>query len=82
MVLVSVSIDEDLNALRGMVARRGLAWPQICDGKGPKTEIARLFNAGPGTHYVLDRVGSIAAKHKGSKGVEKIGSAVAELLAR
>lgn len=81
-MLVSVSIDEDLDALRGAVARRSLDWAQICDGKGAKTEIARLFNGGAGTHYVLDREGNIAAKHKGSKGVEKIGRAVAALLAR
>ena len=80
--MVSVSIDEELEALRGMVARQGLNWPQICDGKGAKTELVNLFNAGTGTHYVLDRDGKIAAKHKGSKGVERIGRAVGDLLAR
>ena len=80
--MVSVSMDEDLQALRGMVARQGLDWPQICDGKGAKTELVRLFNPAIPTYYVLDREGRIAAKQKGSKGVEKIGRAVGELLAR
>jgi hypothetical protein len=82
LVVVSVSIDEDLEALRGMVARQGLNWPQVCDGRGAKTELVRLFNAGTPTYYVLDREGRIAAKQKGSKGVERIDRAVAELLAR
>ena len=80
--MISVSIDEDLDALRGMVARQGLTWPQICDGQGERTEIFRQFNAGTPTYYVLDREGKIAAKHKGSKGIEKISRAVADLLAR
>jgi len=80
--VLSVSIDEDVDALRKMVARQGLAWPQICDGKGEKTELFRQFNAGTPTYYVLDRQGRIAAKQKGSKGIERIGRAVADLLAK
>jgi hypothetical protein len=82
LALISVSIDEDLEALRGIVSRLGLTWPQVCDGKGVKTEILRLFNAGTPTSFLLDREGRIAAKQRGSKGMEKIVRAVGDLLAR
>ena len=80
--MLSVSMDEELDALRRIVARLGLAWPQICDGQGAKTGLFRQFNAGTPTYYVLDREGRIVAKQRGSKGIERIGRAVAELLAR
>jgi hypothetical protein len=81
-------MDEDLNALRGMVSRQGMSWPEICDGRGRKSELAKLFNAaGPGfwgipRYIVLDRDGKIVANHVGSKGIPKVAGVVAELLKR
>ena len=78
--VVGISMDDDVSALEGRVARQKLTFPQICDGKGPKTELALRYNADVGTHYVLDRKGRIAAKHYGSKGVERLSRVVDELL--
>jgi thioredoxin family protein len=79
--LIGISLDEDLNALRGMVSRQGMSWPEICDGQGPKSELAKLFNGGDFPRYVvLDRDGKIVANHVGSKGIPKVAGVVAELL--
>jgi hypothetical protein len=48
--MISVSADEDLEVLRKAIARRGMTWPQISDGKGAETAIARLYGADVGTH--------------------------------
>ena len=69
LVLISVSIDEDLKVMQSVITRRAMTWPQIGDGKGPGTEIARLYGAGSGTHFVIDREGKIAGMHRGSDGV-------------
>lgn len=63
-----------------MVARQGLNWPQVCGGKGARMGLARPFNASLSVFYVLDPGGKIAAKHRGSKGVEVIGRLVEALL--
>jgi alkyl hydroperoxide reductase subunit AhpC len=80
-VLISVSIDEDLAAMRGMITRRGMTWPQIGDGKGPETELAGLYNAGAGTHYIIDRQGRIAGLHQGAHGVPRMARLIEQLLA-
>ena len=79
-MLVSVSIDDDLQALRNTVTRRGMTWAQIGDGKGAETEIARLYNAGAGTHYVIGRDGKIAGSHRGAHGVPRMTRLVEQLL--
>ena len=78
-VLVSISLDEDLGALRRMVAAKGITWPEICDGKGSR-ELVRLFNAQTPTHYVLDRNGRIRSKHVGALGLGKIEGSISGLL--
>jgi hypothetical protein len=80
-ILVSISLDEDLGALRDMVATKGITWPQICDGKG-SIELVRLFNAQTPTYYVLDRDGRIKAKHVGALGLEKIKRTISGLLSQ
>lgn len=74
-------MDEDLNALRAILARKGINWPQICDGQGRKSELTKLFNAWSfPRHIVLDRDGKIVANYSGAKGVPEVGRIVAELL--
>ena len=80
-MLISVSVDEDLKALKNMVARKGMSWPQVWDGEGNSHRLARLFNAGTPTHYVLDRDGKIAAKHMGSQGLDKMVRVIERILA-
>jgi peroxiredoxin len=81
LMLISVSIDEDVDALKSMVARKGIKWPEVCDGKGTDSELVRIFNAQQATHFVIDREGKIAAKHKGANGLGRIESVVSRLLA-
>ena len=79
LVLISISLDEDLGALRHMVAVKGITWPQICDGKG-SIELVRLFNAQTPTQYVLDRDGRIRSKHVGALGLERMKRTISGLL--
>ena len=81
-MVISVSIDEDVDALKSMVARKAIRWPQICDGKATESELVRAFNAQQATHFVIGRDGKIAAKHKGANGLSAMESVVARLLAQ
>jgi len=46
-----------------MIAQRSVFWPQICDGKTDKGEIAKLYNAqGTPILFVIDRAGKIAVR--------------------
>jgi hypothetical protein len=80
-VLISVSIDQDLQAMRDAIKRRAMTWIQIGDGKGPETEVARLFNPGAGTHFVIDCDGKIAGSHEGAHGVAAMARLVENLMA-
>ena len=80
-MLISVSVDEDLKALKNMVARKGMSWPQVWDGEGNRPRLARRFNARTPTQYVLDRDGKIAAKHMGSKGLDEMTRVIERILA-
>lgn len=80
--MISVSLDENLDVLRAAVNREGMNWPQICDAKGTDTELARLFNALTPTHYVIDRDGTIAAKHMGALGLHRMRATISRLLAK
>jgi hypothetical protein len=74
-------MDEDLGVLRDLLVRRGIDWPQICDGKGRKSELTKLFNAWAfPRHFVLDREGRIAATHSGAKGVPEVARVLEKLL--
>ena len=60
VVVVGISLDEELKPLQEMVTANGISWPQIHDGD--KT-LVKLFNVkGTPTYYLLDREGKIAAK--------------------
>ena len=60
VVVVGISLDEELEPLQEMVRAKSISWPQIHDGD--KT-LAKLFNVkGTPTYYLLDREVKIAAK--------------------
>ena len=42
--LLGISLDEDQDAARKVIAGKGMSWPQNCDGKGWKSEIAQRFD--------------------------------------
>jgi peroxiredoxin len=76
LAIIGLSLDDDPQALQEMVTGKGIAWPQIRDGKDG--QLAKLFNVkGTPTYYLLDREGKIAAK---SVPARKLGSLLAELL--
>ena len=63
MTLIGVSLDADKATAGRTVTQRGLFWPQICDGKEEKGEIAQLYNVqGSPVLVVIDRVGNIAVR--------------------
>ena len=79
-MLVSISLDEDIEAWRNMVTRRQMNWRQICDGNGGGSEIVRMYNAGTETHFVIDRNGRIAGSHRGARGLPAMERLVEKLL--
>ena len=61
--MIGVSLDEDKVAAERMISQKGIFWPQICDGKGEKGEIAKLYNAqGTPVLLLVDRSGNIAGR--------------------
>jgi peroxiredoxin len=76
VVVVGISLDEDLKPVQEMVTSKGISWPQVSDAD--KT-LRKLFNVkGTPTYYLLDRDGKIAAKDLPS--FKKLSSAIEELL--
>ena len=60
VVVVGISLDEELKPLQEMVTAQGISWQQIRDGD---ETLVKLFNVkGTPTYYLLDREGKIAAK--------------------
>ena len=60
VVVVGISLDEELKPVQEMVTAKGISWQQIHDGD--KT-LVKLFNVkGTPTYYLLDRETKIAAK--------------------
>jgi len=46
-----------------MITQKGIFWPEICDGKAEKGEIARLYNVQESpVLFVVDRTGNIAVR--------------------
>lgn len=81
--IVGIAMDEDAAVVRGYLARKGIDWPQVCDGQGHNSKLTKLFNAWSfPRHIVLDRDGKIVLNFSGAKGVPKVSGAVAELLGK
>ena len=77
VVVVGISLDEELKPLQEMVASKGIAWPQVWD---EGQSLSKLFNVkGTPFYYLLDQDGKIAAKDIPFK---KLSSAIDELLKR
>ncbi len=80
--ILGISLDQDLEKLRAHLAREtGMAWRQVCDGKGWKAELARTYRVtgipdtfliGPDGRILArglrgDSLGRALAKHLGGK---------------
>ena len=75
VVVVGISLDEELKPLQEMVSSKGISWPQIHDAD---KSLVKLFNVkGTPTYYLLDREGKIAAKDIPMK---RLGAAIEDLL--
>lgn len=80
---MGISLDTDLNALHRLVREKAIDWPQICDGRGFESDLAKRFNVrGTPRFYLLNRDGKIAAKFEGEQGKEipKLRRAIGDLL--
>jgi peroxiredoxin len=76
VVVVGISLDEDLKPVQEMVASKGMTWHQIWDAD---KRLRKLFNVkGTPTYYLLDREGKIAAKDIPS--FKKLSAALDDLL--
>jgi len=65
--IVGVSLDTDAAALQEFVAEEKLPWPQICDERGPKGELARRMGViSIPTLVLIDRKGVI--RHVNTRG--------------
>ncbi|HKA20690.1 MAG TPA: TlpA disulfide reductase family protein [Blastocatellia bacterium] len=75
VVVVGISLDEELKPLLEMVSAKGISWLQIHDAD---KSVAKLFNVkGTPTYFLLDREAKIAAKDITMK---KLGGAIDDLL--
>jgi peroxiredoxin len=75
VVVVGISLDDELKPLREMVTSLGILWPQIHDAD---KSLMKLFNVkGTPTYYLIDREGEIVAKDIPMK---RLGGALEDLL--
>ena len=75
VVVVGISLDEELKPLQEMVTLKGMSWPQVWDAD---EKLRKLFNVkGTPIYYLLDRDGKIAAKDIPFK---KLSGAIDDLL--
>lgn len=61
--IIGISLDKDLDTLKGFLAERKMTWPQYFDGQQWQSPLAAKYgvNAIPAT-YLLDKDGVIVAK--------------------
>ena len=76
VVVVGISLDEDVKLVQEMVASKGISWPQVSDAD--KT-VRKLYNVkGTPSYYLLDRDGNIVGKDLPS--FKRLNAAIDELL--
>jgi len=77
VVVIGISLDDELKPVQEMVAEKNMSWLQIHDAD--KT-LVKLFNVkGTPTYYLLDRETKIAAKDIPMK---KLRGAIDDLLSK
>ena len=76
VVVVGISLDEDVKLVQEMVASKGITWPQVSDAD---ETVRKLYNVkGTPSYYLLDRDGKIVAKDLPS--FKRLNAAIDELL--
>ena len=75
VVVVGISLDDELKPLQEMVSNLGMSWPQIHDAD---KSLMKLFNVkGTPTYFLIDREGKITAK---DIPIKKLDGAIDDLL--
>jgi thiol-disulfide isomerase/thioredoxin len=71
--VIGISLDDDKDALQNFIKKRGVVWPQYCDGKGWNNEFSFRFgiNSVP-TLWIIDKKGILRAtnSHDDEDGLE------------
>ena len=76
VVVVGISLDQDVKPVREVLTSKGMSWPQVSDAD---QTLCKLFNVkGTPTYYLLDKEGKIAAKNLSS--FKKLSDALEVLL--
>ena len=76
VVVVGISLDEDVKLVQEMVASKGITWPQVSDAD---ETVRKLYIVkGTPSYYLLDRDGKIVAKDLPS--FKRLNAAIDELL--
>jgi peroxiredoxin len=76
VVVVGISLDEDVKLVQEMVASKGINWLQVSDAD---KALRKLYNVkGTPSYYVLDRDGKIVAKDLPS--FKRLNAAIDDLL--
>jgi serine/threonine protein kinase/thiol-disulfide isomerase/thioredoxin len=78
--ILGISLDEDKNKLTTFLKEKNIIWPQVFDGQGWKTAIAKLYNVQsiPATYLIDGDTGRILAIGARGTGLD---SAIAKALA-
>ena len=72
-VILGISVDVSLDRVDRTIKEKGMAWPQLADGKGFEGAIPMAYRIqGTPELYVLDRAGRIFAKTGSAKQVEAL----------
>jgi peroxiredoxin len=62
--IIGISLDEEIKDARRAVAEQGMSWPQVCDGEGTDSPVARRYEVQGSPRYVLiNRSGAVAASY-------------------
>lgn len=78
--LLSISLDDDCDAARAMIAEKNMAWRHVCEGSWDGSKIAQLYNVmGIPSAFLIAPDGTIAAKKLRGHDLDK---AISELLNR
>lgn len=76
--ILSISLDEDCDAARKMIAEKNMAWQHVCEGEWSGSKIAQLYNVmGIPSTWLIAPDGKIAAKSLRGHDLDK---AIGELL--
>jgi peroxiredoxin len=76
IVVVGISLDEELKPVQEMVTVKGISWPQVWDAD---KAIRKLYNVkGTPTYYLVDKQGRIAGKNLPS--FKRLSGAIEDLL--